>query len=102
MQRLDWSMAGERHGHSARRAIALIRGIYADCQPINAVPSETNRSGGSLSRLLKAGMPLILMPLLRTPDLGILMQRSGAGSIQSARDPYLPAGTAIGPGKRAT
>ena len=58
--------------------------------------------GGSLSRLLKAGMPLILMPLLRTPDLGILMQRSGAGSIQSARDPYLPAGTAIGPGKRAT
>ena len=40
MQRLGWSMAGERHGHSAKRAIALIRRIYADYQPTNAVPSE--------------------------------------------------------------
>ena len=81
MRRLGWSMAGERHGHSAKRAIALIRGIYADCQPINAIPSETNRSGRSLSPMLQGGMQLILIPLPRNPDLGILMQRSGAESV---------------------
>ena len=70
MQRLGWSMAGERHGHSAKRASALIRRIYADYQPTNAVPSERDRSCRSLSRMLQGGMQLILIPLPRNPELG--------------------------------